>query len=163
MTPSFLPAFDRLRNTCPDKFELVGDCLIVEVLPHSVQTKEVKGADGRPVHLVLASGERKQIDGLEMNLPIFCRVLAVGNGFYDESKDEESERQVDLDVKPGDIVLVGPMAIKRLSAFGPLVSTSDRQLAITRESEIQLRFVGEDGYAQCAEALRETIAEPKSA
>lgn len=156
---SFLPSFTRLKEKCPDLYELVGDCLIVEVLPSEEATKDVRGADGAVKKLYLAGGEKKSVDGLDMNRPTFCRVLAVGNGYY----DDKEEKIIPLEIEPGDIVLVGPMAIKRLSVFGPLVSAGDRQLAITRESEVQIRFKGAVGYNMSVDALKETVVEAPTA
>lgn len=148
---SHLPAFKKLSEDCADHFELVGDCLIVEEIPHEEQ--KTKGGVYIPT-----SKRIGQVDGLEANRPTFVRVLAVGNGYY----DPKDERDIPLEVEVGDIILVGRMGIKWFSTFGPIVSSGEAQVGLTRESEIQLRFKGQHGYNACFAALKHAIETPQA-
>lgn len=143
---SYLEAF---KNLPTDSFELIGDCLLVE----EIRPEEQKTLGG----IVLpTSKEIKQIDGVEANRPTWVRVLLVGAGYYDP-KDESI---VPLDVAPGDIILVGRLSVKWLSTFGPLVSSGENQIGITRESEIQLRFKGQAGQDAVFASLRSSLNLP---
>lgn len=140
-----LQAFKALSETGTKNYTLYGDVLIVE----EVTAELPKTKSG----LVMATGREKQIDGLELNKPVFVRVLAVGAGYYDEETGED----VPPEVQVGDIVLVGPMSVKWFSYFGNLISTATSRLGLTRESEIQMRFKGQEGYDKAFEILNSSL------
>lgn len=131
--PVYLKAFHEATHQGAGTFEIIGDALLVESIP----TGDEKTKGG--IYLPKTPGK---IDGLELNKPTFVRVVAVGNGYY----DEENDKLVDLECAPGDVILVGPMAVKWFSTFGPIVSTSEVGVGLTRESEIQVRFKGIDAF-----------------
>lgn len=153
----YLNAFRSLSQMHGDKFKLHGDTLIVEEVATKEATKEVRTHEGKTVSIVMATGGSKKIDGLEMNLPVFVRVLAKGEGWY----NEESHETVMLDVEVGDIVLVGRMSVNWFSVFGSLVSTTQNQIGITRESEIKMRFHGDSGYDKSFDFLNQEL-QPKN-
>lgn len=150
----YLNAFRSLSQLHGDKYHLVGDSVIVEEVANKEATKEVMTNSGHKVSLVLAPGKDRKIDGLEMNLPVFVRVLAVGEGWY----NEEEEKRVPLEVEVGDIVLVGRMSVNWFSVFGSLVSTTQNQIGITRENEIKMRFCGEASYDKCFTHLNDELS-----
>ena len=140
----YLDSFKQLALEGSDSFQLIGDCLIVEEL---VEANEVKTAGG-----IIVQGTDGMRDGFEQNKPTFVRVLAVGEGYYDEEG-----KTVPIDANPGDIVLVGALSVKWLSTFGPIISIGKgERLGITRESEIQLRFKGQNGYDEVFRILGAT-------
>lgn len=140
---SFQSAFAALQESAADSFDLIGDALLVEELPK----EELKSKGG----IILApQGKVSQVDGIEANRPTFVRVLAVGNGYV----DSEGET-VPVEANPGDIILVGRLSVNWFSTFGPLVSSAQCQLGITRECEIKLRFKGEAGYQKAYGILSE--------
>lgn len=150
-----LEAFQALSLKARDSYELIGDCLIVEHLPEP----EKKTASG-----IILDTERhnnnNQTNSVAMNKPVWVRVLAVGEGYY----DDETGESVELSVKPGDIVMVGTMSVKWFSIFGDILVDSKgvSQIGLTRESEIQIRFKGEDGYKQAFNVLNDTLARKAS-
>lgn len=143
----YLTAF---RDSNKDNFQLIGDCLLVEVLKED----EFKTKSG----LIIADSTGKQINGLSADKPTFVRVLLVGEGYY-----SEDDGDVKLDSQPGDIVLVGTTSIKRFSVFGPIVNYGDTSLGLIRESDVQMRFNGQDGFnaffREANEALEKAKAE----
>jgi hypothetical protein len=134
---------------------LTGDVLLVEKVTGQEYSKEVKRADGTSVKLHLSGGAEKKIDGLDMNLPMFVRALAVGPGFYDPS--DSDLKPVNCEVEVGDIVLIGRMSVNWFSVFGSLVSTSQAELGLTRESEVRMRFKGQAVYDKFFLALNEKL------
>jgi co-chaperonin GroES (HSP10) len=144
----FYQAFSKLTETAKNSYTLVGDTLLVEEMPK----EEVKTKSG----IVLSSGTSKvsQMDGLEANRPIFCRVLAVGEGYFNDKNET-----IPLDTKVGDIILVGKLSVRWLSYFGPIVSTAESQLGMVSESEIRFKFNGIEGYRHAYSVLESVNAE----
>ncbi len=143
----YLPAFQKLAKEAPELFELIGDCLLIEVIPDD----EFKTKGG----LILASGNDRQVNGLQADKPTFVRVLLVGAGYY----DDDTLEPVALDSSPGDIVLVGTTSIKKFSVFGKLMTYGEATLGLIRESDIQLRFKGEEGFDRTFELLNSSAEE----
>jgi co-chaperonin GroES (HSP10) len=137
----FLVPFQKAQKECDREMYLTGDVLIVEKVTGQEYTKDVKKADGTTTKLYLSGGDQKKIDGLDMNLPMFVRVLAVGPGFYDED-----QTPINCEVEVGDIILIGRMSVNWFSVFGSLVSSGGSELGITRESEVRMRFKGQVAY-----------------
>lgn len=136
---------DAFANIPKETFELDGDYLLVEVLDNSEQ----KTKSG----LIVSSGTQKQIDAFESNRPTFVRVLLAGDGFTDDEGNN-----VDLDSKPGQIIMVGGHSLKRFMAFGDMIMSGDAKLALTKESEVQMRFKGQEQYNAFFEALNKGLA-----
>jgi co-chaperonin GroES (HSP10) len=139
MISKYLARFTELASKGEALHELVGDILLVERI-----TGEHKTASG----LVLAEDPRQR-GGLQAGKPQFVIVLAVGKGWY----NEESGKEIPLDVKPGDVILIGEASVKYFSMFGGLQGYEADQIGITRESEIQLRFKGTEAYEQSFKIL----------
>jgi len=91
------------------------------------------------------------VNGVEANRPVMCRVVAVGEGYYDDDKD------VPLDSKVGDVVLVGQLSVNWFSVFGPIVCDAKTQLGITREAEIKMMVRGEENYKKMGTILRDAV------
>jgi len=131
---SYLKAFEVINEKAKDAFQLYGDALLVEEIP----AEEVKRASG----LYVPVGKTvTNVNGIESNRATFCRVLAVGEGYFDDEGKE-----VPLNVTVGDIILVGRLSVNWFSVFGNVVATSGCQIGYTRESEIKVRFRGQEGY-----------------
>lgn len=146
----YLEAFKAVAEVAREAYHLIGDNLLVEEIPE----EELKTKSG----LVLATGDRKMIDGVEANRPVFVRVLAVGEGYYqDEDKSSSSPQVVPLDVNVGDIILVGKLSVAWFSAFGNLVTSKGCRIGRCRESDIAQRFKGEEGYAKYFNTLNQVI------
>lgn len=148
MSDKYLKAFQAAIEAEPETMTVIGDCILVELIPD----EEHKTKSG----LVLAPGAQNQINGLSADKPSFVRVLVTGQGYYDDS-DDKIEKSVPLDSKPGDIVLVGRTSIKPFSVFGRLLNYGEKTLGLIRESDIQIRFRGQEGYDRFFDALNRAI------
>ncbi len=131
---NYLDQFKAMASESGEAYELYGDCLLVE---------KIKEAERKIGSIILATANGRT-DSFGADKPHFVRVLAVGKGYY----NEETSQDVPLNVEPGDIILIGPLSVKYFSMFGSLEAYEPDSIGITRESEIQLRFKGEEGYGQ---------------
>lgn len=136
MISRYLDKFNRLATEGKEAYVLTGDALLVE----QIKEPERKTASG----LVMATNINQR-NSLAEGRPHLCIVLTVGAGYYD---DKDPSTTIPLDVQPGDIILVGPLSVKYFSFFGDLQPYEPDSIGITRESEIQLRFRGKEGYDQ---------------
>lgn len=137
----YLESFRKLACKGTEFHELIGDCILVEKIKEEEIVK--KGSLYIPTSTSFSMKE-----GFNDNKPCWVRVLAVGQGYYDdEGKD------IPLNVCVGDIILVGKLSVKWFSVFGELDKYEAETIGLTRESEIQLRFKGEDGYKKVFETL----------
>lgn len=135
----YLDAFKVAVADAGDSFQLIGDCLLVEILPEA----EMKTTSG----ILISQGSDRQINGFSADRPCFVRVLAVGAGYYDDGKMDEGEpKSIPLDSAPGDILLVGKTSVKYLSTFGNILSYGKNQIGLCRDSDVQIRFKGQEGH-----------------
>lgn len=138
----YLKAFSQ---TNPADIEIIGDILLIELIPDTEMTTKSG--------IILSAGlDKNQINGLSADKPQFARVLMAGAGYYDDSASD-SIKEVPLDTKPGDIVLVGRTSIKPFSVFGGLISNGQAQVGLCREGDVQIRFRGDDAYNRFFGAL----------
>lgn len=133
----YLKALEHAASEGKSNYQLVGDCLIVEVL----KDEEFKTKSG----LILASGTKAQINGIDANKPLWARVLMVGEGYYDTDEDG-NQTEVPLETKPGDVILIGKQSIEYFSVFGRLPNYGDTQLGLVRDGEVRMRFRGQEGF-----------------
>lgn len=128
-----LKRFQKLAAEGGKNYELIGDCLIVEKIPD----EEIKTSGGI---IIQQDKSRQQLGTFADKRPVWVRVLAVGEGFYSEKGDHP------LNVEVGDIALVGQHSTSWFSVFGKLKGYSTETIGLARESDIQLRFKGEEGF-----------------
>ena len=124
-----LSAFQKLGNLAPSI--LRGNRLIVEVLPK----EELKTAGG----LIVASSLSDHRSETEANRPTMAIVLAAGAGYF----DSDSGKDVPLDIQPGNVILVSQLSLKYLTevpGYTAYVKNTNDQIALTRESEIHMRW-----------------------
>jgi len=131
----YLDYFREHRQSLKDSFELIADCILVErlVLP------EPRTASG-----IILVETRNQVGSISADRPHFYRVLLPGEGYFDDKS--EDNKPVALNAEQGDIILVGSTSVKLFSTFPLLESYVPDTLGLTRESEIQWRFKGEDAF-----------------
>jgi co-chaperonin GroES (HSP10) len=109
-------------------FELIGDLMMVEIIPD----EELVTKSG----IILNSEfSRNQMDGTFSDKPLFCRVLKVGPGFYDDSFED---KPIPCNSKVGDIVLVGGVSVKRFTIFGQL--QTKEKIGLVKDQDVQGRF-----------------------
>lgn len=125
-----------------DALTIVGDCLLVERLPK----KEVKFGS-----IIAAPSASKQITGFDSNPPEFVKVLAVGRGYYDDDKNKD----VPLDLKPGNIIELGRNSVVWFSSFGTVLDNQKdgTGIGLARESDHRLRFENMEAYNKFMEAF----------
>jgi co-chaperonin GroES (HSP10) len=142
----YLDAFTAVAREHAAAFELVGDYLIVEVIPD----EEFKTKSG----LIMATSSGHQVNSITADKPTFVRVLMVGAG---TPKDADSTDLVKYDVDPGDICLVGAHSIKYFSVFGQLVTYGETRIGLTLAGEIQMRFKGQTGFDRFFGSLNQQV------
>jgi co-chaperonin GroES (HSP10) len=150
----YLKPFTEAKKSCDGEMYLTGDVLLVEKVTGQEHSKEITREDGTRTKLYLTGGAEKKVDGLDMNLPMFVRVLAVGPGFFDEAQ----EKAINCEVEVGDIILIGRMSVNWFSVFGGVISEGSHEVGITRESEVRMRFKGDAAYKKFFKALNEELA-----
>ncbi len=144
----YLKALTTVAQEAKASFRLLSDCLLVEIL----KDEEFKTKSG----LILASGTKAQINGIDANKPTWIRILMVGEGFYDNAEDG-SLKLIPLETKPGDLALVGKNAIEPLSVFGRIAIYGETQLGFVRDSEIRMRFDGQEGFDKFFEVANSVL------
>lgn len=92
--------------------------------------------------LYIPTTKGAQLGTLTADRPDFFRVLLTGAGYYDDTTGAD----VPLDVTQGDIILTGTVSVKLFSSFPLLEKYRADSIGITRESDIQMRFKGEDAF-----------------
>lgn len=137
----YLDRFSALPASASDSFMLIGDYLLVE----RIDLEERRTSSG----LIVSHGSTKSIHhSTEADLPVFVYILAVGNGFYDESTD----KTVDNTVSVGDICLVGRNSVRWFSDL-EVKDYMPYEVGLTREAEIHLVFKGKEGYQKVIDCL----------
>lgn len=145
---SYLNVFKQLQEKCKDAYKLYGDCILVE----EVEKEEFKTAGG----IVIAQSINSRVlDSIEDNRPQLVRALLIGEGFIGEDGED-----VKVDVNQGDILLTGKLSIKWLSAFGPiLMQEGSARIGLMRETDIQMKFIGQEGYDKVGLTLNSLLKE----
>lgn len=135
LAPSrYLPFFKEHGPSLKESMKLTGDILLVE----RMKFPESKTASG----IILASSisHANTVNGIGADKPGFYRVLHIGEGYTDNGAD------VPLEVEPGDVVLLGAVSVKLFSLFPLLEAYEPDSIGIARETDIQIRFHGEDKF-----------------
>jgi co-chaperonin GroES (HSP10) len=144
----YLTRFKRLASEGQDAYVLNGDFILVEAIPED----ELKTKSG----LIIATARANTQHGsIAEQKPNWVRVLAVGAGYYSQETDDDGtivEKTVPLDVEVGDIVLLPRISIHYFSVFG-LEGYEADSIGISKASEIQLRFHGQEGYERAFRCL----------
>jgi hypothetical protein len=131
----YISAFHGLDSEVKDDLELIADAILVEFIPDP----EVKTKSGLLLQTKEASNDNWR-NSTAADKPVLVRALKVGKGYYDNDTDET----IPLNCSPGDILLVGRQSTKWFSHFAGITDYSPNTIGLTRESEIQARFVGGD-------------------
>jgi len=125
MQSKYLGFFKALKETKPNFYQLFGSRILVEVLPEP----EMKTAGG----LVMASPGSNYRTDTEENKFTAAVVLATGKGYYNDETNED----VPLEVKPGQVIEVVRSGLRKYSShpvLGGQYTTGD--LATTNESHV---------------------------
>lgn len=151
----YLDGFKAVAEQGKDLFKLTGNCMLVEVIKDNEFEKKVTTDSGKVVGIIMDAGlsAKSQRGGLGADKPTFAKVLLVGEGYDNEGSTEK----LPLESKPGDIILVPEISIKKFSVFGKLVSYGETSIGLVRESEVQMRFNGTEAFEQFFEMLNKAV------
>lgn len=117
MTGQYLNGFQKIISQ--GKVKLFGDLVVVEPLP-SQESREIGG-------LVVKNSSHARAMFSAENDALFVLVVAV------------SEEYADI-VKPGNVIMIPPAAIRKYAAFGALEDYEPDTLGITTVSSIQMQY-----------------------
>jgi co-chaperonin GroES (HSP10) len=141
----YLDRFQLMAKEAKEAFQLIGDYILVEKIP----VKEKKTAGG--IILSLEDNGRQK-NSLAQDLPTLVRVILVGEGYY----DDETKSPIELNVKPGDIGLVGALSTKWFSDL-EISDYKPYEIGLTREEEIKFLFRGQEGYERAFGLLNQGV------
>lgn len=146
---AYLDAFSRMSKELKDEFTLVGDVLLVERL----KEEEIKTAGG-----LIVPGKDSKTGGyvatMSADYPELVRILVVGQGYY----DPETDKDIPMQWKAGDIVVVGQQSVQWFPVFGSLTNVKHSyQIGLMRENQIKLKFNGHEGYEKIFQFLNQTL------
>jgi co-chaperonin GroES (HSP10) len=116
-----------------DKSRLIGDLLIVE---------RIKFPEKKVGSLYISNSKHLQSTGLTSEVPEFYRVLAVGQGYYDDETGEDAP----LEVRPGAIVHASSVSVRVWSSFPFLEITESDILGKLRYSDVQWQWETEEDF-----------------
>lgn len=130
----YLDYFVTNEATIREQMETIGNIIVVE----KVKLPEQKTASG----IILAEAPRAQLNTLVSDRPAFYRVLHVGAGYFDADTDAD----VPLNSRPGDIVLCASTSVKLFSSFPLLGAYEPDTIGITRDEDVQIRYKGQEAF-----------------
>lgn len=114
-----------------------------------VREEEIKTASG----LIISSGEKKQLNSIQADMPMMVWVLDTGEGYY----DDETKEDVPLEVRPGCIAIIPKLSVTWVSTFGGIITADGPKLGFTRESEIRHYWKGIEEYNLYFGTLRKEL------
>ena len=127
----YLAQFKRVEDS---KYKLAGGRMLVEILPK----KEMKTTGG----LIMAAPLQHK-GTADTQRAVVGVVLMTGEGYVDDDN-----KDVPMEVKVGSIVVLNEFGLKYYSEFPGITSYTENKLALTAESEIQMKF---DSFEDLAE------------
>lgn len=137
MESRYLNRFQKLNALTKEErkelFTLNGNRVLLEILPK----REIKTASGL---IISAPSDHVKITA-DATQAVMAIVLLTGEGYVDEDGNP-----VDMDVKPGNVVMVNEFGIKTFSTFPGLLDYTKNTLAMTSESEIQVSFPSMEAF-----------------
>lgn len=150
MEKSFATEFNKLKELGESTFVLRGSTLIVEILP----AEEIKTAGGL---IMAAPSDHVRGNSIAAHKVDVARVLMCGQG-YDEEADfltTDSRGGIDtipvpvkieLEVKPGAIILLPQYAAQLLSHFPGISRPTSNRLAMVKMDQVMAYYPSEEAY-----------------
>lgn len=132
----YLEQFKKLEGT---KYKLAGGRMLVEILPK----KEMKTNGG----LIMAAPIQHK-GTADTQRAVVGVVLMIGEGYVDDDG-----KDVAMETKVGNIVVLNEFGLKYYSEYPGLTSYTENKLAMTAESEIQMKFDSFDDLAEYEKLL----------
>ncbi len=139
MQTKYLKRFEKVVTN--KHLPLRGDRIFVEVMPK----EEIKSAGG----IILNSLASDHKTTTEQHRPLIAVVLATGTGFI----DDESGEPIDMDVKPGSVIMISPYSLTYMSTFPGIPEATAEVLAMCKESDVSLSWPSIEAYEEYRKAL----------
>lgn len=127
----YLEQFKKLEGS---KYKLAGGRLLVEIL----QKKEMKTTGG----LIMAAPLQHK-GTADTQRAVVGVVLLTGEGYVDDDGID-----VPMETKVGSIVVLNEFGLKYYSQFPGISAYTENKIALTAESEIQMKFDSFDDLAE---------------
>lgn len=127
----YLEQFKKLEGT---KYKLAGGRMLVEILPK----KEMKTTGG----LIMAAPIQHK-GTADTQRAVVGVVVMVGEGYVNDDQQD-----VPMETKVGNVVVLNEFGLKYYSEFPGVSSYTENKLALTAESEIQMKFDSLDDLAE---------------
>lgn len=127
----YLEQFKKLEGT---KYKLAGGRMLVEILPK----KEMKTTGG----LIMAAPVQHK-GTADTQRAVVGVVVMVGEGYVNDDQQD-----VPMETKLGNVVVLNEFGLKYYSEFPGVSSYTENKLALTAESEIQMKFDSLDDLAE---------------
>lgn len=127
----YLEQFKKLEGT---KYKLAGGRMLVEILPK----KEMKTTGG----LIMAAPVQHK-GTADTQRAVVGVVVMVGEGYVNDDQQD-----VPMETKVGNVVVLNEFGLKYYSEFPGISSYTENKLALTAESEIQMKFDSLDDLAE---------------
>lgn len=127
----YLEQFKKLEGT---KYKLAGGRMLVEILPK----KEMKTTGG----LIMAAPVQHK-GTADTQRAVVGVVVMVGEGYVNDDQQD-----VPMETKVGNVVVLNEFGLKYYSEFPGVSSYTENKLALTAESEIQMKFDSLDDLAE---------------
>lgn len=140
----FLPFFKDNLSSIRESSQLIGDMMIVE---------RIKFPEKKVGSLFIADSKHIQSTGLTSEVPEFYRVLLAGEGYY----DDETGKDVPLEVEQGDIVHASSVSVRVWSSFPFLEVTEADILGKMRFSDVQWKFKSEEAFLKFLNQFNNTV------
>lgn len=147
----YLQFFKDNQETIRAKGKLSGDTLLVE----RIQFPELRTRSG----IIIGDSTKIQTHGLTCEIPLFYRVLLVGEGYY----DDDTKADEPLDVEPGHIIHTGAVSVRLWSSF-PLLQTGAADiLGVTRYGDAIWTWKSEEEFINFLRDFNEAVTGKVSA
>ena len=139
-TSKYLEQFKRLENN-KELYRLNGGRVLIEVLPKP----ELKTAGGI---LMAAPANFAKGATFETQAGTVGIVLLTGEGYVDNDGTS-----YEIDLKPGNIVMVNDFGIKTLSSFPGLEQYTAQSLAVIDETTVQMTWPSIEAFTEYSRVL----------
>ena len=132
----YLEQFKKLAGS---KYKLEGGRMLVEILPK----EEMKTTGG----LIMAAPIQHK-GTADTQRAVVGVVLMTGNGYVDDDGND-----IPMETKVGSVVVLNEFGLKYYSQFPGISTYTESKLALTAESEIQMKFDSFDDLAEFEKQL----------
>lgn len=139
MESKYLARFAALQENGVSKYMLSGARVLVEILP----PEEIKTASG-----IILSAPTTHKATAESYRAVVGIVLMTGEGYVDADGND-----VPMDVSHGNVVLLNELGLKQFSQFPGVPDYTQNTIAMTSESEVQMRFKDMQDYENYKQLL----------